>query len=312
MSSASPTVSKVEESLRAQREAWHEISDRVFNSVSRELPIEAPKRILLFGVGSSLFAAKLSGYALLRDKTRVRIPVISCASNSIGVEVQPAKGDWVFAFSHRGGTVATLQAMEFCDRAGAFTILLAGQGVEPAGGARYVLATCAPEKVEPHTISITSAICAVTTLMLGAKAVEEWDAVRSIGEPDLEMFRERAGDGPSVLLGEYEGEWLAREGALKIMEMAKFPARAYATEEFFHGPRWATAPKDKIWHISHPKDARNAEFKPALQIGIFGASPLAWIPALVELQWLALAVALNRGEDPDVAPAKMGATLPKS
>jgi hypothetical protein len=62
--------------------------------------------------------------------------------------------------------------------------------------------------------------------------------------------------------------------------------------------------EDQIWHVSMPKDPRNNELKPAHSIGVFGASPLAWVPALVELQWMALATALNLGRNPDSPQAK--------
>ena len=84
------------------------------------------------------------------------------------------------------------------------------------------------------------------------------------------------------------------------MEMARLPVRAYGSEEFFHGPMFAATKDDPIWHISLPKDPRNTEIKSAYQVGVFGSSPLAWMPALLELQWMSLAVALNLGVDPDL------------
>ena len=292
-------ISIVQEALTAQHENWQEIVERVSRISSRELAPEAPKRILLFGLGSSHYAARLTAFSLMRDKSRPRIPTIACSSMAIGSEIIPAKGDWVFAFSHRGKSKPTNVALEACERAGAFTVLVAGQGVEGPDYARFVLPTTSLERCEPHTLSVTGAICAVTTLMIGAKAAEEWDALRSFPTPDLDRYRERAGKGPSVLMGEWEGEWLAREGALKLMEMARLPVRVFGSEEYFHGPRFSTKPSDSIWHIAMPKDSRTPEIETAQRIEVLGASPLAWVPALIELQWLALAVALNRGVNPD-------------
>jgi fructoselysine-6-P-deglycase FrlB-like protein len=294
--------SGVERALRGQREAWKEVSETTLQITSRELPSERPKRILLIGVGSSFTAAKLTAYTLVRDKLRERVPVIACSSMSIPTEVTPTKGDWVFAFSHRGKTVPTRKALEIADRNGAFTIMVAGKGVEQPESVRFMLPTVEIETVEPHTISLTSAVCAVTTLLSGQKAAEEWEALRSIGDPGLETVRSRAGDGPTLLIGEWEGEWLAREGALKLMEMARLPVRAFGSEEFYHGPHFSHSDKDVVWYLGHPKDARASE--PMLTnakrtISMFGASPLAWVPALVELQWLSLGVALNRGINPD-------------
>jgi hypothetical protein len=55
-----------------------------------------------------------------------------------------------------------------------------------------------------------------------------------------------------------------------------------------------------------PNDPRNASIRAEYTIPVSGTTPLAWVPALVELQWLALGAALNQGETPDapVASAK--------
>jgi hypothetical protein len=193
-----------------------------------------------------------------------------------------------------------MKAVELCERMGALTVLVCGKGIRVPELVKYTLETTPLERVEPHTSAVTGAICAVTTLLLGDKAVEEWDAVCSIGEPDLDLLRRRVGNGPAVILGEWEGEWLAREGALKLMEMARLPVRAFGTEEFFHGPQHSMKEGDGIWYVSLPRDQRANDVPATHTIGVFGASPLAWVPALVELQWLALATALNLGVDPDL------------
>lgn len=302
-------MSRVEDTLRAQREIWREVYERVSQISSHELPPEAPKRILLFGVGSSHFAAKLTGFSLIRakDKGKFRVPVVSCSSMAIQHEVVPRHGDFALGFSHRGKTAATRQALDACARAGAFTILVAGQGLQDIAvdeSIRFYLPTSPMETVEVHTMSVSAAVCAVTTLLLGASATEEWDAVRSIGDPNLDVLRARVGQGPSVLVGEWEGEWLAREGALKLMEMAQVPARAFGSEEYFHGPQRCVTAEQAIWHVSMDDDNRNddiARLRPAYRIDVRGRTPMAWVPSLVELQWLSLAVALNRSVDPDEA-----------
>ncbi|MEN9722250.1 MAG: hypothetical protein RJB38_236 [Pseudomonadota bacterium] len=298
--------SAVERTLRSQRDVWRDVVARTSQYGARDLPREAPTRIFLFGTGSSHHAAKLCGFALLRDKTRVRIPVISCSSQQMGREFFPRRGDWAFGFSHRGRTGSTLQALEVCRREGAFTVLVAGKGVDLSS--KYLdllLQTCPQETVEPHTVAVTSAICAVTTLLLPARAAEEWDALTSVGDPNLELLCRRAGPGPEAIVGEWEGQWLAREGALKLMEMAKLPVRSFGSEEFFHGPKYSVT--GGIWHIRMPEDTRMedlARLKPAHTVDIYGGSPLAWVPALIELQWLSLAVALNRGVNPDLPEAE--------
>lgn len=293
-------MSVVEQTMRAQRDHWREISTRVAGLESREFPHGGPKRIIFFGLGSSFISAKLCQLTLKRDRTRPRVPVIAIPSTHVGVDAVPSKGDWVFAFTHRASGGPTIQALELADRLGAFTVQVSAQGVEQHPAAQFLLPTVPKERVEPHTSAVTGGICAVTSLLLGAKCVEEWDALTSVPFPDLELCRRRAGQGPSVMIGEWEGEWLAREGALKMMEMARLPVRAFGSEEYFHGPMFSVTEKDPVWHISLPKDPRNDEIKASHQIGVFGSSPLAWMPALIELQWMALATALNRGVDPDL------------
>lgn len=289
-----------EQTMRAQNDQWREISSRVASLESRDFPFGGPKRILLFGLGSSYIAAKLCQLTLKRDITRKRVPVIACPSTHVGLDAQPVKGDWVFAFTHRASGGPTIQALVHAERMGAFTVQVSAQGVAQHPSAQYLLPTTPLERVEPHTAAVTGSICAVTSLLLGDKCVEEWEALRSLPTPSLDLCRRRAGKGPQVLIGEWEGEYLAREGALKLMEMARLPVRAFGSEEFFHGPMYSSTPKDAIWHISLPKDPRNDEIKAAHTIGVFGSSPLAWMPALLELQWMSLAAALNNGVDPDL------------
>lgn len=294
------TMTVVEQTMRGQNDCWKEISARVAAIDPRDLPYEAPKRIIFFGLGSSYIAAKLCQLTLKRDLTRKRLPVIVCPSTHIGVDAVPGKGDWVFAFTHRASGGPTIQALEIAERLGAFTVQVSAQGVAQHPAAHYLLPTVPLERVEPHTAAVTGSICAVTTLLLGEKCMEEWEALTSLPTPSLDLCRRRAGKGPTLLMGEWEGEWLAREGALKLMEMARLPVRAFGSEEFFHGPKFSTTEKDSIWHISLPKDPRNDEIPSSHQIGVFGSSPLAWMPALLELQWMALATALNLGVDPDL------------
>lgn len=292
-------MSLVEETLRTQRETWKEICD-LTTTMGGDLPPESPKRILLFGIGSSHHAARLCGYSLMRDRNRTRVPVFAFSSLEMGVSIVPQAGDWCFGFSHRGGTEATRKALEMADRHGAFTAQVSGRGVERPEYVRMMLPTSAQEKVEPHTVSVTGAVCAVTSLLLGIKVLEEWDALRWLGDPNLDLMRERAGQGPAVILGEWEGYWIAREGALKLMEMARLPARSFGSEEYWHGPRHSVQAKDRLWHISMARDERGSALDAAVRIEVAGLSPISWIPALVEMQWLSLATALNLGVDPDL------------
>ena len=294
ISEISQILTPVEEALRAQAEVWQKVAERTTEVWGRVFPLENPRRILIFGVGSSHHAARLIASTIHRDKSRTRLPVIACSSMEIGVDIIPQRTDWAFAISHRGKTGATLEALKACKRAGAFTVLVGSHEVEQPDFADYLMKTCEIEKVEPHTISMTSAVCAVTTFLLGSKVKEEWDSLVAIPSPNLEVLQRRLGQGPSLVVGEWEGEWLARECALKLMEMARIPVRSYGTEEFFHGPTFCMTESDRIWHVSHGRDQRGTELRSSYRFDIHGSTPLAWVPALVEMQWAALAVAANR------------------
>jgi len=123
------TMTVVEQTMRAQKDQWKEISARVASLESRDFPHGGPKRIIFFGLGSSYIAAKLCQLTLKRDRTRQKVPVIVCPSTHVGVDALPAKGDWVFAFTHRASGGPTIQALELAERLGAFTVQVSAQGL---------------------------------------------------------------------------------------------------------------------------------------------------------------------------------------
>jgi len=301
-------MSLVEEALRAQKSVWRElVREVVKKGYAQMLPPQQPKRILFFGVGSSYFAAKLSAFALIREtlkkKNLVQAPVVACSSTQIGVEILPERGDWVFVFSHRGKSSATLSAAEECARVGAFVIWVTAKGVSLPESLQdrfqgpLHMTTSALEKCEPHTVGVTSAICVVTTLLSTPAMAENWIILSSMPNPSFSALRERAGKGPDILLGEWEGEWIAREIRLKLIEMVGIFPVVFGSEEFFHGPQ-AGASKNS-WYLAHPEDPRKKEIQASYQVGIAPGHSVAWVSALVEMQWLCLAVALNRGKNPD-------------
>ncbi len=299
------TPFKVASALQKQKGVWRAVTDRALRTV-RELPHEQPKRIILFGLGSSHFAAHLSAFAMCRDRSRPRVPLVACSSTSVGNDVLPSRGDWAIAFSHRGKSESTVKAMQAFSNAGAFNILVCGDGAEEPQNTDCVVKTVPLEDTEPHTISLTSAICAVTSLLLGGSAAEDWWRLANHPDPSLEQLREAVGRGPSLILGEWEGEWLAREFALKLMEMARVPVRAFSSEEFFHGPRYSAAADEAVWHLAMPGDRRTQEIQAVRRIEVRDEFPLSFMDALVELQWSAMAVALNRGHNPDTGEKTLG------
>lgn len=298
MTTAAPEaapMSVVEQTLRAQRGLLREIVERARRDFKTPAP---PERLLLFGLGSSHYVARLVAHTLVRARGRAPFTLLPCTALAVGGEVVPRRGDLAIAFSHRGKNKPTLAALELCRRAGAATAFVSAQGAAVPGSADWLLPSGPLERCEPHSIAITGAVCAATTWLLGAEAAAEWRGIGAQADPDLGACRETVGEGPTILLGEHVAEWVAREGALKFIEIARHPARALGSEEFFHGTSWGLKPDDRIWHVALPDDARTPEIEARRRLAV-GPAPLAWVPALIELQWLALALALNRGEDPD-------------
>jgi fructoselysine-6-P-deglycase FrlB-like protein len=288
-------MSIYEESLRSQKGIWKDI---LGNPSELALPFQNPKRIVLFGIGSSFHAAKLTSYVFNRFKSSVRCPVFAFPSQAVGVEFIPQKGDWAFGFSHRGKTPHTVSALQKFRSAGALPILVAGQQAESLDPIDSILRTTPPERCEPHSYSVTGAICALTSLILGPEISKEWEKLAGESDPDLEECKKQAGKGPKLVLGEWEGEWVAREGALKLMEVAKIPVRAFGTEEYFHGPRLSVQTSDSIWWVKGTNDDRAKKLN-TLKIEMKDDSPLGWVNSLVQLQWLSLATAINLGVNPD-------------
>jgi len=291
-------MTNVEQKIRSQHDAWRDIAGRMACAAGA-LPMQLPQRILFFGVGSSQVAARLSAFAVGAARGgRAPKRALGCNSTAIGRDVVPGRGDWAVAFSHRGGNY-TEKALRICKQAGAFTIWVCGRDAAYPDPADMAVETVVLETVEPHTAAVSGAICAATSLLAGAEAMEAWERLAGAPDPEFEKIKAVAGSGPSVIVGEWEAEWLAREGALKLMEMAAVKARAFGSEEYCHGPQLAAAPEDRIWHVVMPGDPRAGAMNAAHEIKISGCGILDWLPALVELQWLALAVAHNTDKDPD-------------
>ena len=295
-------MSEVEQALLRQSEQWLAILAALPASPSTRLP----KRIVLFGLGSSCFAAHLLRHSLMAYPRMKPVEILADSSVEMASQFPWRKGDWAIALSHRGKSEVTLRAARRANQAQARVIWVCGQGAPAPRFATVILRTTPLERCEPHTQSMTGAICAVSAWLLGKPVQSEWRKLAQLPRPKMEDLRRQTvlAPEPKLILGERIGEWLARETALKLMEMARLPVRAFGSEEFFHGPHWSTGPADSIWWVDQSSDARSAEIRQRGQGVRYFPMPSsarlsAWIPLLVEFQWSALAVALNRGVNPD-------------
>lgn len=274
-------MSIVEETLRIQRAA---IKETALRALEVEEP-KTPRSVLLFGLGSSRHAAHLTAETLLC--AGYQVPVRACSPLSIGHDAYVSPGDLAIGFSHRGTNKMVHAALDACRKAGAAAVLVSAEGT---GGQ---LCSGPLERCEPHTVAVTGAVCAATSWL--TRRPELWKPVWEKSDP-----APQGKEPPTVLLGERAGEWVAREAALKLAEMAHLPVRVYGSEEWFHGPSWIRSKDDRVWYVQTPGDARSGDIKSDRTFAAQPADgPAGWANALIELQWLALALAESRGVDPD-------------
>ncbi|MFZ9595448.1 MAG: SIS domain-containing protein [Bdellovibrionia bacterium] len=305
-------MTSVEQAIRSQPEAWRRV---VLAQQNKAFALKSPSRIFFFGEGSSTFAAHLTAFSLRRSSVFQQkwgaVPLVSGSSLQMGSEWMPAQGDWVFAWTHRGKTAATLRAAEMAHQRGAEVIWVASEEAPCPSFSPVHLKTCPLEKVEPHTVGLTASVCAVTTFFGGAEMAEHWMKLADLACFDLEELRAQVGSGPQVILGQWEGEWIGREARLKLMEMAGVFPQFFGSEEFFHGPQAAllknhqftqgfgASPKPILWYVAHSEDFRQKEIQADCCVQLSRETPVSWVLGLLELQWRSLAVAINLNQDPN-------------
>ncbi len=208
-------------------------------------PAPAPAPTLLFGCGTSYHAA--------------------CLAVGPGAWAQPAYEVWqhapgpaapgrAVAVSHSGGTAATVRAAERARSLGAAEVVAVTCRPDgPLGQVcdRAVTVPAADETVGPKTKGYAASAAAVLALVEAAAGLDGVAARAEAAARDMEavLDADRAAfEGLLALARAARHLWLlgggplrsvAREGALKVAEMAAFPARALEQEEFLHGWRRA-------------------------------------------------------------------------
>ena len=157
------------------------------------------------------------------------------------------------------------------------------------------------------TKTFTASLAAVMALVraLGGE-VPSFEMRSSWVEEAFEFADRHASDlmprAPLVVLGRGYAYPIALETALKLMECALIPAKAYSSADFEHGPRALAGPEAALLEVntmSAPTDlpAQHLEW-PAYNL----PAELAAIPQAIVGQCLALKLARLRNHDPDRAP----------
>lgn len=324
-----------EEEIRAQPHLWAE----VLRSTSRHSlqltdlwRASKPDQVLLTGCGSSYYLADSAAHLL---QAALRVPCRAAPSSEIvfageAMQVWP-RPPLLIAVSRSGETTETVWALRRLRALGAPTIAVscsAGGALSSASDLAITLPV--NERSVVMTGSFTSML--LTLAAIAATLSGDWKALNDLQRaPDLaacdmpvldERARVYADAVPHsyVYLGSGPLYGIAREGALKMTEMALVTGCAYHTLEFLHGPKAAVSPQTVVVGLlssqgvayegrvlKHLADlgalviavGTPVDSLPTVRLTAEPGTVPAMLLAGLWMQFLALYVARARGADPD-------------
>ncbi len=279
-------MSLVADEIRDQPRAWSQAIELGASAVGA---LPAGERIAVTGCGSSWHAAK--ALAALRELGGAGETDAFSAS-----EARLDRGyDRVVAISRSGATTEILRALERV-RAGTPTVAVVGDPKSPVAAAcdDVIDLSFADDRSVVQTRFVTTVVCfarAALGLEVGPLVADAESALVAPHPAGAEAI-DRA-----VVLGREWRVGLADAAALTLRETAGLWAESYPAMEYRHGPIATAGPGALVWLLEPPPDGL------AEQIAATGASvveasldPLA---ELVRIQRLAVALAEQRGLDPD-------------
>lgn len=284
--SVSPAAHVLAE-IHSQPAMWQRAIDLAGRSAG-VLP-SAGQRVAVVGCGTSWFVAQ--SYAAEREGAGQGLTDAFAASEF------PAgrRYDLVVAITRSGTTTEVLELLAALPAEQA-TLAVVGDPESPGATAAdaTVLLPFADEKSVVQTRFATSAL-----VLLRAGLGQDLTSLAAEGEAALtaELPDGWADKVQFTFLGTGAAVGIAHEAALKMREAALAWAESYPSFDYRHGPISLAAPHTLVWSIGLPPAGL------ADQIAATGASlqvstgdPVA---ALVHIQRLAVALALQRGLDPD-------------
>ncbi len=270
-------------------------------------------RIWLTGTGTSQHAAELGALMIQQaGRTAIAVPSMMFVNHAPPVD----REDAVIVISHNAGE-------ETAYAASTYTIARdAGLPVIPItrqdSGMPGALQTVPKESSHTYTVSYTAVVLLLARLAgeLGAETLSAdaigrvpgavADAIERPGIDDIAM--------PSRLLlifGEGPAAVTALEGALKVREASRFLAEGYDVEYLLHGSAVPLGRDDRLVALGPPDTnglveavatAAEGDRVAVTRLTETADLPplLAQIPLTVRLQLLALRLATQRGQNPDV------------
>lgn len=263
------------------------------------------KRVFFVGVGSSFHAAQIS-----QRLWRRFVSTEAWAEHSFDFvkEPQPVdRGDVVVLFSHRATKSYTVQAAAKAKKAGATTVAVTGVGAKWSVKVDYRLDSCELEDTGAFTKSLTTTLAWIAR-WIGTKKL--LDGLRTACDSIAEgpAFPTFAADTDVVLVGDLEGEWVAREASLKLEEAAYLRARPFGLEEFLHGPQISAAQGSFVLGFPSDKEPRWDALRgylrtvevPLMELPTRGLGPeAAWLWRIFWVQRMTAAICSDLSIDPD-------------
>lgn len=243
--------------IRSMPQIWRTLTPSVHAAVSGLTETVTRGPVVLLGAGSGYFAAIFGQMLLERAGLHA-----SAHTSSDYVQRPPASSlellrrnprPVAIALSRSGETSETLSAVRAFRRRGGSTII--AMTCRPESALACEADTVidlgeADELAVPQTRSVSALWLSLLLLAgvcdgqdLRTQVMDVAQATDAAADHLWSTLSDLAADGDGqVLLGSGLGYVLAREAALKMVEMGRVPAWAYRTLEYRHGPLEALAP----------------------------------------------------------------------
>lgn len=275
---------------RSEIESQPDVWARALSDVDAASLLARPgERVLLIGCGTSAFVAE--SIALLREAAGLGPTDAAYASEPFAWRDY----DTVVALTRSGTTTEVLEALAAVP-AGTRRVVVTGVADSPvvALADEVLLLDYADET------SVVQTRFPTTTLLLARAAFGE--DVSGLPAACARAMAEPLGVDPGafdhfVFLGRGWTRGLAQEAALKIRESAQAWAETYPLLDYRHGPLAVAGPRSLVWVVGASDASLEADVRAVGATVVAGAhDPLV---ELTVLQRLALAVARDRGLDPD-------------
>lgn len=312
--SSQPDVTNLERQIRSQPQ---ELERLLRSSQTREQVhlaaegLHRARRIWVVGTGTSLHAAAL-GAGMIQEAGRSAQAVSAMRFVRWAPIVGPQDG--VIVITHTAETAYALSAHSLASDAGLDVVMICRRGA----GFPHMIETVDRETSETYTVSYTAALMVLAMIAgeMGADSVDEAAMGRvpeavaaALADPGIDAVTTPA--RLLVITGAGPASVTAREGALKVREAGRLLAEGYDAEYLLHGSAVPLLGEDRLVTLG-PDDADGfmdglaaAAQRAGVPLSRLEESSglpgvLAQIPLTVRLQLLALRIAAERSQDPDV------------